>query len=104
MKKGVSTWGKLHLIIVLFLGFLLLAIGCFTWAMFNIWKQADYPFSSSLTVKPTMLTEDSIIHVDLGYRDAGLYTHKASSLRYTAQDSYMELDLSLSQLPSYIIL
>jgi len=42
MNKVKLSWGKRSLVTVLSLGFMVLGIGCISWAMFNIWAQSDY--------------------------------------------------------------
>lgn len=39
--------GKLSLVKVLFLGFMVLGIGCMSWALFNIWEQSHYSLKYS---------------------------------------------------------
>lgn len=41
--------GKRPLITVLSLGFMILGIGCISWAMFNLWTQSDYFANATLT-------------------------------------------------------
>ncbi len=41
MNKAKPPWGKLSLVIVLSLGFMVLGVGCISWALFNIWEQSD---------------------------------------------------------------
>src|SRR5665647_549604 len=40
MHKVKLLWGKL--VTILFLGFVVLGIGCSSWALFNIWGQSHY--------------------------------------------------------------
>ena len=42
MNKVKLSWGKLSLVTVLSLGFMVLGIGCISWAMSSIWAQSDY--------------------------------------------------------------
>jgi sortase A len=42
MNKGKLSWGKLSLVTVLSLGFMVLGIGCVSWVMFSMWTQSDY--------------------------------------------------------------
>ena len=42
MNKARLPRGKLSLVTVLSLGFLVLGIGCISWALFSIWEQSDY--------------------------------------------------------------
>jgi len=41
LNKAKPPWGKLSLVIVLSLGFMVLGVGCISWALFNIWEQSD---------------------------------------------------------------
>ena len=42
MNKARLLWGKLSLVTVLSLGFMVLGIGCISWAMFSMWVDSDY--------------------------------------------------------------
>jgi sortase A len=73
MNKVKLLWDKLSLVTVLSLGFMVLGIGCISWAMFSIWAQPDYsadvtpsPYSISTTfaAEPNKLTGDSTAPVE----------------------------------------
>jgi sortase A len=49
MNKGKQPWGKRPLGTVLSLGFMILGIGCITWAMFAMWASADYSADNTLS-------------------------------------------------------
>jgi len=65
-KKGSVTnkvkllWDKISLVTVLSLGFMVLGIGCMSWALFNIWEQSHY------------LREQSHYSAPLGYPAEGV--------------------------------
>lgn len=42
MNKVRIAWGKLSPAIILSLGFIILGIGCISWALFGMWVQSDY--------------------------------------------------------------
>jgi sortase A len=73
LNKVKLLWGKLSLITVLSLGFMILGIGCISWAMFSIWVQPDYSVDatrSSYSIPTTFaaelnkLKEDSSVPVE----------------------------------------
>jgi sortase A len=62
MNKVKLSWGKISLITVLSLGFMVLGIGCISWAMFSIWAQSDY---SIPTTPPGFTAEGVNVQSDL---------------------------------------
>jgi len=48
MNKLELSMGKPSLATILFLGFMVLGIGCASWAMFSMWAQPDYSIDASL--------------------------------------------------------
>ena len=56
MNKVKLSWGKISLITVLSLGFMVLGIGCISWAMFSMWVQSDY----SIPTTPPGLTAEGV--------------------------------------------
>ncbi len=55
MNKVKRSSGKLSLVTILSLGFMVLGIGCISWAMFSMWADSDYSAdaTSSLYSIPT---------------------------------------------------
>src|SRR5659263_767533 len=56
MNKVKLLWGKISLITVLSLGFMVLGIGCVSWAMSSICAQPDY----SIPTTPPGLTAEGV--------------------------------------------
>jgi sortase A len=66
MNKVKLSWGKLPLT-VLSLGFMVLGIGCISWAMFSMWAQSDY-------------SAHAIRSFPLGYTEGGVNVESDPSL------------------------
>jgi len=49
MNKVKLSWGKLSVVTVLSLGFMVLGIGSISWAMFSMWAQAQSDYSADAT-------------------------------------------------------
>lgn len=65
MNKVTLSWGKLSLVTVLSLGFVVLGIGCISWAIFSMWVQSnDYPADTTFSSYsiPTHISSD-VSHV-----------------------------------------
>lgn len=50
MNKDKLSLGKLSLVTVLSLGFMVLGIGCVSWAMFSMWADSDYSADATRSI------------------------------------------------------
>lgn len=78
MNKLCLLWRKLSIVTVLSLGFIVLGIGCISWAMFSIGAPLHYSHNGA----PTPLTVDQ----DKFMRDITSQVESASSLALLKQD------------------
>lgn len=94
MNKVKFSWGKPSLISVLSLAVIILGIGCFSWAMLNIWIQAGYSKDTSRSSYSTLSTfvelpEDITVPVELGLSSANPNIDKALYPVYPAEGDHI---------------
>src|SRR5665648_1213389 len=60
MHKVKLSWGKFSIITVLSLGFMVLGIGCISWAMYSMWSQpqSNYTAPAQVTSAPSIVSPE----------------------------------------------
>ncbi len=72
MHKKLS-WGKRSLVTILSLGFMVLGIGCISWAMYSMWSQGQ-PINTAVALAPTTTSAKLSPPVVLPEPDKPLYS------------------------------
>lgn len=104
MNKTKPSLVKLFIVDVLSLGFMILGIGCISWAIFSIWVQPYYYANATRSQHfiPTTFTKDqndlggdSDTSVKLAHSYANTHTDKTLSTAPLSEDNNEEADISI---------